>query len=593
MRLYGRTRPQTPAPASRPFHALLSTAMPFDADHDADIQLIAATSSSADAFVATLERRVGERLLGQRPTILGPLDLNVDAESAVRRARLAVILVPTRNASSAPADFLPQTIVRQIESFTASLPISERDPDSIRGRLFLVLFSDDAETHLQLGSEPELSEHQANQLRVPLLLDAESDALREAIRGLTAFDLRTSEPPPAPLNFEPIALEQLTSAVARRLVELRHGDSPRVRRPTVFLAEPASDVAIAAQMLRSYLEDHGYRVAPQERHSQATPGSLERFASELADARLFVQLLGSPAPLPSPFSPDSPLFPGGYECWQHNQAVSAGLPILRWRAPQDAIANWSIPGTLSASATTSATKDTGANKNSDASEDVEVNDVGDIGEASKGAIVCDFERFRTLVIDELRKARTASTRAASYGVASPAEKASPPANSLAEAVVLIVAAPCDEAWGESLREQIRDWTVEMAANSTSTPQTLPSLTDSSNSSRVRSAPKLIHRFIPKMVLGNLSLEREARRYTQFRGAIVVHAAGDDEWLQRQLLACRRLSLEQSRTRPGFALWSVNAATSDNRWLPPCVQRLAHSDPQALTAFLQLLAESRT
>jgi hypothetical protein len=562
--------------------------MPFDADYDADIQLIAATSSSANALVATLERRVGERLLGQRPTIVGPLDLNVDAESPVRRARLAVILAPTRKGSLSPIDDLPQTIVRQIKSFTASLPVSERDPDSIRGRLFLVLFSDNAETHLQLGSEPELSEHQANQLRVPPLLAAESDALREAIRGLTAFDLRSSEPPLAPLNFEPIALEQLTSAVARRLIELRHGDSPRVRRLTVFLAEPTSDVAIAAQLLRSYLEDHGYRVAPQERHSQATPGSLERFASEFADARLFVQLLGSPASLPSPFSPDSPLFPGGYECWQHNQAISAGLPILRWRAPQDASANRSSPGTLSASATTGANKDSHANKDSDTSEDVEVNDVGDIGEASKGAIVCDFERFRTLVIDELRKARTASP-----GAANLAEKASPPANSLAEAVVLIVAVPCDEAWGESLREQIRDWTVEMAANSTSTPQTLPSLTDSSNSSRVRSAPKLIHRFIPKMVLGNLSLEREARRYTQFRGAIVVHAAGDDEWLQRQLLACRRLSLEQSRTRPGFALWSVNAATSDNRWLPPCVQRLAHSDPQALTAFLQLLAESRT
>jgi hypothetical protein len=562
--------------------------MSFDADYDADIQLIAATSSSANALVATLERRVGERLLGQRPTIVGPLDLNVDAESPVRRARLAVILAPTRKGSLSPIDDLPQTIVRQIKSFTASLPVSERDPDSIRGRLFLVLFSDNAETHLQLGSEPELSEHQANQLRVPPLLAAESDVLSEAIRGLPAFDLRSSEPPLAPLNFEPIALEQLTSAVARRLIELRHGDAPRVRRPTVFLAEPASDVATAARLLRSYLEDHGYRVAPQERHSQATPGSLERFASELADARLFVQLLGSPASLPSPFSPDSPLFPGGYECWQHNQAVSAGLPILRWRAPQDAIANWSSPGTLSASATTGANKDSHANKDSDTSEDVEVNDVGDIGEASKEAIVCDFERFRTLVIDELRKAR-----AASPGAAIPAEKASPPANSLAEAVVLIVAAPCDEAWGESLREQIRDWTVEMAANSTSTPQTLPSLTDSSNSSRVRSAPKLVHRFIPKMVLGNLSLEREARRYTQFRGAIVVHAAGDDEWLQRQLLACRRLSLEQSRTRPGFALWSVNAATSDNRWLPPCVQRLAHSDPQALTAFLQLLAESRT
>lgn len=443
--------------------------MPFIPGFDFDILLSAALPSDRRpdwiaAFQSALARRLRDRLQSDVVAFLGGAGLDSNA-SAAPRAALLIVAVSQHDA---PAD--RERRERELDAFLRKVG----DDVDWRRRVFVVV---DA--------------------------DLPADAIPEAVRDLRTFDLSASLP----------SLERLTTAVARQLRDLRHGDAQRVRRPAVFLAEPAPDVTDACRLVRSHLEDHGYRVVPDERLSHAPPGYHARFAAALTDAQLFVQLLSRSPPTASA------IFPGGFERWQFEQARSSGLPILQWRDPA------AMAGNV---------------------RDTQAEDEPDFGQT---AVACDLERFRRLILDQLKVARQSSVAAGAPD----------------DAVLLLSLAREDAAWGEALREQTRALSVETKLGIV----------------------------VPKLVLGSLSLEREAQRHPDFRGVIVIQGDAPREWVERQVLACRRLALSRPRSRPRCALWVAAHVAANDVWLPPCFRRLTARDRDGLLGYLNSLAELST
>ncbi|HEX5869125.1 MAG TPA: toll/interleukin-1 receptor domain-containing protein, partial [Longimicrobium sp.] len=97
----------------------------------------------------------------------------------------------------------------------------------------------------------------------------------------------------------------------------------------VYLADTTDDLDADRDRIRRYLNQAGFRVVPEGWYPRDDP---ERYAAaaarDMAEARLFVQLLG-PVPGRRP-----PTLPEGYAALQCRLAEAARLEVVQWR-PRD------------------------------------------------------------------------------------------------------------------------------------------------------------------------------------------------------------------------------------------------------------------
>jgi hypothetical protein len=100
-------------------------------------------------------------------------------------------------------------------------------------------------------------------------------------------------------------------------------------KKTILLAQTTEDVEDEVDQLRSYLlqYDDEIEVLPKSAYPQGGDAFRAAFASDLAQADLFVQLLGK---RPGRIPPD---LAEGYTRFQAETARSSGIPSLQWRRP--------------------------------------------------------------------------------------------------------------------------------------------------------------------------------------------------------------------------------------------------------------------
>lgn len=105
--------------------------------------------------------------------------------------------------------------------------------------------------------------------------------------------------------------------------------APAPTGPTVYLAETTEDLDAQRDETRRYLNQAGFRVVPEGWYPRDDPRQYAEAASrDMADAKLFVQLLG-PVPGRRP-----PTLPEGYATLQCRLAEEAKLKVVQWR-PRD------------------------------------------------------------------------------------------------------------------------------------------------------------------------------------------------------------------------------------------------------------------
>lgn len=152
---------------------------------------------------------------------------------------------------------------------------------------------------------------------------------------------------PTPVPYSPVADSEefqpliygLAADIRKRLLALRvlsasGAVAPRVSpsagsRKTVLLAQATDDVEDEADQLRRCLEQYGDEVVvlPQACYPQGGDVFKTALAQDLAQAELFVQVLGRRAGRRPPDLPE------GYTRHQLEQARAAGVEIMQWRHP--------------------------------------------------------------------------------------------------------------------------------------------------------------------------------------------------------------------------------------------------------------------
>jgi hypothetical protein len=95
----------------------------------------------------------------------------------------------------------------------------------------------------------------------------------------------------------------------------------------VLLAQVTDDLEEDREQLRRYLQQFGVPVFPERTYPQGGHEFQAAFAHDLAQADIFVQLLG---PVAGKIPPD---LPQGYTRFQLEAAVGRGLEIVQWRRP--------------------------------------------------------------------------------------------------------------------------------------------------------------------------------------------------------------------------------------------------------------------
>ncbi len=168
-----------------------------------------------------------------------------------------------------------------------------------------------------------------------------------AIAFLDAEGRTLADPLPDPrerLYFDQV--DRLATGLAARLERFRAAADnstravaapPETTQPAVLLGETSPDLLEARVSVLRYLEQAGIRVLPQKLYSRIPEKHQASLDADLAEAVLFVQLLG-----PYPWSRMEEL-PDGYEGLQLARAAAAGKPALRWRSRELNLAAVSDP----------------------------------------------------------------------------------------------------------------------------------------------------------------------------------------------------------------------------------------------------------
>jgi hypothetical protein len=97
--------------------------------------------------------------------------------------------------------------------------------------------------------------------------------------------------------------------------------------PPVLLAQVTEDLDEQRDQVRRHLEQFNLRVLPANLYPQGGADFARAFSTDLADAALFVQLLG---PVAGRRPPD---LPQGYAQFQYEAAAAKGIPTMLWRRP--------------------------------------------------------------------------------------------------------------------------------------------------------------------------------------------------------------------------------------------------------------------
>jgi hypothetical protein len=105
--------------------------------------------------------------------------------------------------------------------------------------------------------------------------------------------------------------------------------TPSSRRKTIVLAQTTDDVEDEVDQLRSFLMQYEDEITilPKIGYPQGGDSFMAAFQADIAQADLFVQLLGK---RPGRMPPD---LPEGYTRFQSNTAKSAKVLTLQWRRP--------------------------------------------------------------------------------------------------------------------------------------------------------------------------------------------------------------------------------------------------------------------
>jgi hypothetical protein len=145
-------------------------------------------------------------------------------------------------------------------------------------------------------------------------------------------------------KFSPDKYEQRLQGLAHRMEALLRSIRDRSAKPadvkgpllgeTILLAQVTNDLYDERDQVLAYLQQFGAKVLPEGDYKQGGPEFAAAFNADLAQAGLFVQLLG---PYRSNRPPDllgeGSSEPKSYAQFQYDTAKAAGKPVLQWRRP--------------------------------------------------------------------------------------------------------------------------------------------------------------------------------------------------------------------------------------------------------------------
>ena len=145
-------------------------------------------------------------------------------------------------------------------------------------------------------------------------------------------------------KFNPDKYEQRLQGLAHRMEALLRSIRDRSPKPvdvtgplsgeTILLAQVTNDLYDERDQVVTYLNQFGAKILPEADYKQGGPEFAEAFKADLAQAGLFVQLLG---PYRSNRPPDllgeGSSDPKSYAQFQYDTAKASGKPVLQWRRP--------------------------------------------------------------------------------------------------------------------------------------------------------------------------------------------------------------------------------------------------------------------
>ena len=145
-------------------------------------------------------------------------------------------------------------------------------------------------------------------------------------------------------KFNPDKYEQRLQGLAHRMEALLRSIRDRSPKPvdvkgplsgeTILLAQVTNDLYDERDQVVAYLNQFGAKILPEADYKQGGPEFAEAFKADLAQAGLFVQLLG---PYRSNRPPDllaeGSTEPRSYAQFQYDTAKATGKPVLQWRRP--------------------------------------------------------------------------------------------------------------------------------------------------------------------------------------------------------------------------------------------------------------------
>lgn len=174
------------------------------------------------------------------------------------------------------------------------------------------------------------SAHANGRLFVVHLADIPLDDRPEVMRDLIGFNFfdkdRKAELNPLSDEYNDTFFK-LREKLAQKLIDMKQtlerGEARENEAPAILLAEVTQDLDDAHDALATYVEKLGYRVLPTKRYRRGAQEYQEMLDQDLAQAQLFVQLLGK---IGTSRTED---FPEGYEGLQFSRAKAANIPILR------------------------------------------------------------------------------------------------------------------------------------------------------------------------------------------------------------------------------------------------------------------------
>ncbi len=293
-------------------HDLFISYAHFDNEEDAqDVRWVS-------RFQADLRNALRQRL-GEEAQVFfdsRSFEASDHVDFLVENARDAAVFVAVLSPSYVAREFT----IRELQAFSARapdvsrvvtvelLPVEdERQPPQMRGRKRTPFWwKDRAEQDIPLRLTPRFN---------PELYNERLQVLAHQVKKLLV-ELRDG--PRRAGNPEAHAQQPATPTAA---------SSAAPERTAVLLAQTTDDLYDECERVRACLEQFGMKVLPENDYPQGGADFAAAFETDLAQAKLFVQLLGSFA------SRKPPDLAQTYSQYQYETAKARGLKVMQWRRP--------------------------------------------------------------------------------------------------------------------------------------------------------------------------------------------------------------------------------------------------------------------